>query len=772
MRKAGAQYWWVFVFFATHILTAQHLQFAATFGGTCVSEVCASSNGWSPDTARAIAVDSLGNTYAAGTTFGDFPLVNAIEPAPWMSGDAFSGWSVPFVAKIDPTGTKLLYATPIGGSQGSVGGVAVDSAGNAYVTGSSHAAGFPGTSGTTTGGAFLIKLDPNGNLLLSVLFGGKSGNDGGSSIALDQSSGVYIAGVTASPDFPITGGAYLSSFSGAQSVFLTKFDGITGQVLYATFVGPGDSPRVALGAPGEVLLAANTSSTAWPTTSGVVQPQCAGTSCADVVVLGLRLSFFLGTPVGSEVVYATYLGGSDADFLGGIASDASGSLYVSGTTSSPDFPVAGSGSAQAACTKANPVACGSKAFVTRLNPSGTALEYSTYLGGISTDVGRGIAIDSAGDAYVTGQTTSSNFPNMQAIQAAIIPGVCFTPHGDQKSFCGGAGFVTALNPEGAILWSTFLGQYSGYVYADLGQGFVGGCGVALDAANNVYVAGSDLALRGTPLNPPASIANGEATVLKIAPGGHPVTFAPHAVVNSASYAPGLPYAGGLASVFLTGLTGVDRIIAASGYPLPTQLAGVSVKVNGELAPLLAVASLPGGGQQINFQVPLDRGLGQYGAPGMQYPAVEIDANGVATFTGALPVAPGIFSFPDGTPVVEHSANFTLVTKVHPVVPGETLTIYVTGLGAYTPGKTGNPATGGESLVYPLALTASLGGTSCNVLSAGLAPSYARLYQIKCQTSKKTPAGLQPLQVIDPMDPFESGTPTFVTNSNTVSLQVQ
>ncbi|HXJ41239.1 MAG TPA: SBBP repeat-containing protein, partial [Bryobacteraceae bacterium] len=389
---------------AAPILAAQQLQFAVTFGGTCVSNTCTSPYGWSPDYATAITVDSLGNTYVAGTSFGEFPLVNAIEPPPYQLADAFGGWTIPFVAKIDPAGTKLLYATPIGVPQGFCGGLAVDSAGNAYVTGRSQTRGFPGISGTSTGGAFLIKLDPNGKLILSILFGGASGNDAGTSIALDQSGGVYVTGITESPDFPITNGAYRPALSSRQDVFLTKLDGTTGKILYSTFVGPGDSPQVALGPQGDVFIAANTTSTTWLTTTGVVQPLCAGTACADVIALRLRFSFFFGT-LSSQVVYATYLGGSDIDTLGGIASDGSGSLFLSGTTNSSDFPVTGSGVAQAACASANPVACGSKAFVARLNPSGTALEYSTYLGGNAIDVGRGIAIDTGGNAYVTGQTT-------------------------------------------------------------------------------------------------------------------------------------------------------------------------------------------------------------------------------------------------------------------------------------------------------------------------------------------------------------------------------
>lgn len=367
-----AHYWLLSAFLAASTLPAQHLQFAATFGGTCVSDVCTSSYGWTPDTATAIAVDLSGNTYVAGMSFGEFPLVNAIEPAPYQSANAFAGWSIPFVAKIDPAGTKLLYATPIGIPQGFCGGLAVDSAGNAYVTGRSQAAGFPGISGIPTGGVFLIKLDSNGELILSILFGGASGNDTGTSIVLDQLGGVYISGVTGSPDFPVTSGAYRSTISGTQDVFLTKIDGTTGKIIYSTFVGPGDSPQLALGPQGDVFIAANTTSTTWPTTVGVVQPHCAGRVCADVIALRLRLSFVFGTLVGSQVLYATYLGGSNIDTLGGIVTDGSGSLYLSGTTSSSDFPVTGSGFGQAACAGANPGTCGSKAFIARLNPSGTA----------------------------------------------------------------------------------------------------------------------------------------------------------------------------------------------------------------------------------------------------------------------------------------------------------------------------------------------------------------------------------------------------------------
>jgi Beta-propeller repeat len=303
--------------------------------------------------------------------------LNAIEPFPYPQN--FGGATTPFAAKIDPSGTKLIYATLIGGMEGTPGGIAIDSSGDAYVTGGYSAIDgpaftFPGVAGKPMGGAFLVKLDPNGKLLLSVLFGGSSGNDAGTAIALDASNSVYISGNAASQDFPVTSG---STPSGALDIFLTKLDGTTGKILYSTLLGPGDSPQMTLGSQGDLFIAANTTSAAWPVTSGALQPHCAGTTCADVIALRFR-------PSTSQTVYATYLGGTGKDQIGGVAADAGGSLYISGTTTSSDFPVTGTGFSEP-CAGVLPPNCGSKAFVARLNPSGTSLKYATYLGGNAVD---------------------------------------------------------------------------------------------------------------------------------------------------------------------------------------------------------------------------------------------------------------------------------------------------------------------------------------------------------------------------------------------------
>ncbi len=745
---------------------AQHIQFAAAFGATCVSAECGQLFATFPDTAVGVGVDAEGNSYVAGTSYGFFPLVSAIEPSPYAVQNGPGGWSIPFVAKIDPTGTKLLYATPIGAPQVPSGpllpvGLAIDSAGNAYVTGTSMAAGFPGVGGATVAGAggsdaFLIKLDPSGKLLLSMLFGG-SGSDAGSSIAVSQSGVVFIAGTTQSSNFPVTNGALQSSLSGKTDLFLTTIDGATGKTLSSTLLGPGSGPQLALGPQGDVFVAGSTTSAAWPTTSGTVQPKCAGAACSNVIVLRFRAT-------ASQIVYATYLGGSGVDTLGGIASDSAGSLYLTGTTTSIDFPVTGTVLPAPPCADINPGACGSKVFVTHLNPLATALAYSTLVGGNAADQGNAIAIDAAGDAYVAGQTTSTNFPTVHPIQAAIPQQGCSSLyyHSQSQSLvCGAAGFLTAISPSGgSIVWSTFLGQD---LNLPAGLGFNGACGVTLDSSGAIYVAGDGLAIDGTVLGP----SGGDASLLKIVPGGPPLILAANSLVNSASYAPGLPAGGGLATLFVEGLTGVNGIEEGSGLPLQTSLAGVSVKVGGELAPLLAIASLPGGGQQINFQVP-------FGVTGfLIFPVVEIDVAGTAMFTATLPVAPGIFTLADGSAAVQHSSDFSLVTSANPVVPGEIIVIYATGLGPYTGAQAGVPPSGPAQLEAGLPRVL-LAGLNCAVLYAGPAPGYVGLDQINCQTnSQPVSAGPQPLQVISGLQIFyDSPIPAFVTNSNIVNVPMK
>jgi uncharacterized protein (TIGR03437 family) len=719
-------------------LLGQHLEFAATFGTGNFTRGCYLGFGCTPSTATNIAIDGAGNIYVAGTAISDvFPVVNPIAlfqdqlvrfQDQICFGIGVCGFAAPFVLKTDPTGLNLIYSTFIGGIRQEgfslrPVALAVDSRGNAYVA-------------SDDPNSFLIKLDPKGNLQFLMQ---ASAHGVPTDVAVDPTGAIFITGLT--PDL--------------KDVFLMKLDA-NGKILSSTDLGPGANPKLALVPPAGVYVAANTTSPNWVTTPEAVQPRCGGSPCANIIVLGFNLF--------SEALFATYLGGSQTDMLGGIAVDGAGSLYLTGTTSSPDFPVTrGALMTKLLCDATG--GCGTKAFVAHLNQAGTALAYSTFLGGTSTDEGHRIAVDGAGNAYVTGLTASTDFPALRAIQPTIVPTFCgsqLVPY----SFFQKAGFVSVLGPAGnQLVWSTFLGETSDFAACGLN----GPYGIAVDSSQSVYVAGDDLALAGAPVTVHGK-STATAAVAKIGPQGRPLNLTATSLTSAASLAPGVPYSGGLASLFVSGLTGVTGAVAAHDYPLPTQLAGVTVKVGGELAPILAVASLPDGHQQIDFQVPFDQATSSYSPT-----TVEIDYNGSATFIGALGVAPGIFTLPDGSAAVQHASDFTLVTPAHPVVPGETLVIYATGFGGYSSGQTGEPATGPDQLgsTPQVPIVVSIGNTTCEVLYVGPTPGYVGLYQINCKTSTLLTAGPQKLQaVFQNTFPDLSPLPDSETHSNVVVVPVQ
>jgi uncharacterized protein (TIGR03437 family) len=500
-------------------------------------------------------------------------------------------------------------------------------------------------------------------------------------------------------------------------VFLVKisfnsiFGPISGTVIYSTYVGPGTSAAVAADEGGNAYIAAATTSAAWPTTAGVVQPACAGANCADIAIAKLD-------PLGQKLIYATYLGGSQTETLGGIAVDASGSAYLAGSTNSSDFPVTpGSFETHPNMDFSDVDYTG---FVAKLSPNAAALVYSTYLGGSASDQAMAIAVDASGNAYAGGAATSPDFPLFQAIQSTPVNAICsgYTPSGTVGSYeydCASGGFLSVLNPSGtALVWSTYLG--SGSVDA-----------VALDSAGNVYATGVQIQV-----NAPAM--GGTVGVLKIAPGASPLDVPASSIVNAASFAPGLPLPGGLASVFLRGLN-LSGTVIGSGSPLPTELAGVSILVDGVLAPILAVAPLASGMQQINFQVPFEAASN----------VVEIRYQGSSTFAFPQTAAPGIFTLSDGAPAIQHSADYSLVTPSNPAVPGEVIIVYATGLGQVTPAVPSGVAASAPTPATPtcgsfFAQQSAPPFLTGSILYAGLTPGFVGLYQLNVQLPQSLPAG--------------------------------
>jgi hypothetical protein len=378
------------------------------------------------DVGLAIAVDSSGNTYVTGWTNSiDFPTVNPIQ-ANCLGCTTYGGWIAgndAFVAKLNAAGSALVYSTYLGGAEEGPGsiiadgyGIAVDSSGNAYVTGWANSyEAFPLVNPCSkcyvslNGGAFVAKLNPAGSALVYSTFLGGSGDNIAQGIAVDSSGDAYVTGSTNSTDFPT-----VNPLQTTGSEFLSKFNAAGSALVYSTYLSTGgvgiavDSLGNAYVAGGGGVTKVNAAGSALVYSSTLANGvSIAVDSSGNAYVAGGGVVAKLNAG-GSALVYSTSLLASGT--ATGIAVDSSGNAYVTGFTGSTDFPTV------------NPIQAtlgGSQnAFVAELNAAGSALVYSTYLGGSGQDQATGIAVDSSGNAYVTGSTSSTNFPTANPLQAS------------------------------------------------------------------------------------------------------------------------------------------------------------------------------------------------------------------------------------------------------------------------------------------------------------------------------------------------------------------
>ncbi|MYL21642.1 HYR domain-containing protein [Halobacillus litoralis] len=409
------------------------------------------------DDGTGIAVDSDGNAYLVGSTSSlNFPTtVGAFDTN-------FNGALDVFVTKLNSSGSSLIYSTYLGGITGANDGIgiSVDGSGNAYITGYTSSMNFPTTPGafdTTFNGvidAFVTKLNASGSGLVYSTYLGGDGEDYGFGIEVDGLGNAYVTGFTSSGNFPTTPGSFNPTYSGGSDAFVTKLNVDGSALVYSTYLGGAGSDRgygIAVDSMANAYITGYTSSVNFPTTPGAFDLTYNGGF--DGFVTKLDTS-------GSVLVYSTYLGGVNFDQGLGIEVDGLGNAYVTGSTSSGDFP----STPGAFDTTFN----GSiDAFVTKLNASGSGLIYSTYLGGTGEDVGFGIAVDGLGYAYVTGSTSSGNFPT--------------TPGAFDPSYNGNTdAFVTMLNPTGsALAFSSYLGGASNDQ----------GLHIAVDNTGNAYIIG-------------------------------------------------------------------------------------------------------------------------------------------------------------------------------------------------------------------------------------------------------------------------------------------
>ena len=350
------------------------------------------------DQGEDIAVDNKGNAYVTGTTWSyDFPIVNAKFPNAKFSNNGLNYHA--FLVKFDTNGTQMSYSTYLGGSGGDQGqGVAVDSSGNAYVTGSTNSPDFPTVNAiypnlSSFYDAFVTKFDASGAQVLYSTYLGGNNSDYSYGIAVDSTGNAYVTGETASSDFPVLN-AFYPNLSGTGDAFVTKLDSNGTQVLYSTYLGGNGYDRgmdIALDSSGSAYVTGKTESSNFPTVNAKY-PNLMGQSNAFLTKFDTS---------GTQVLFSTYLGGNRYDGGDGIAVDSAGNAYVTGFTDSSDFP---------AVNTKYLFGGGEDAFVTKFDASGAQVLYSTYLGGNHYDVGLGIAVDSNGNAYVTGITSSSDFP--------------------------------------------------------------------------------------------------------------------------------------------------------------------------------------------------------------------------------------------------------------------------------------------------------------------------------------------------------------------------
>ena len=371
---------------------------------------------------------------------------------------------------IDPV---LVYSTYLGGNYIEAGnGIAVDISGNIYITGWTESANFPTVNAIQpTHGvgkdAFVTKISAAGNALVysTYLGGGNNGNDNGHAIAADGYGYAYITGITDSFNFPTTSNAYQDKLGitgvYAYNAFVANLDD-TGNLLYSTYLGGTNYDEgygIALDRVGYVYIVGQASSWLDFPTKNAFQGSYGGGG-GDAFVAKIDPGALIGT---DSLIYSTYLGGSGLDRGLGIAVDNTGNVYVAGLTQSdisPPFPTT-VGAYQTSFK--GPDDC----FVTKINPLGDNLVYSTYLGGNGTDWCQGIAVDSSGNAYVTGITASLSFPTKNPIQST---------HG------GGTddAFVTKINAAGNdLVYSTYLG----------GTGYDWPSGIAVDGSGNAYITG-------------------------------------------------------------------------------------------------------------------------------------------------------------------------------------------------------------------------------------------------------------------------------------------
>jgi uncharacterized protein (TIGR03437 family) len=675
-----------------------------------------------------MAVDASNNVYLTGETLSsNFPVTaGAFQKKHAGQPGTFTGIMAPvavvpdaFVVKLNPAG-QIVYATYLGGAGADAGlGIAVDAAGSAYVVGSTNSQNFPATAGALqthlagNSDVFVAKLSPDGSTLVYATYLGGAGFSTASAIAVDSAKNVYLGGA-ATGDLPTTAGAYRTAGAGA---FVVKLNSAGTALVYSTFLGDtgsGTVSGVAIDSAGNAYAAGTTYSSTFPTTPGAIRSAIGnGNSAAFLVKLD---------PTGAAAVYASILGGRGDSSGAGVAVDAQGNAYLAGGTAAADFPASG--------------AVSPDAFVVKLNPAGSDLVYGTLLGGSGTDRAYGLAIDSAGNAVVSGSTASTDFPVTADAEPKRFAGspcllTASTPFGYPPlvTLCGDA-FAAKLDSTGSVVYSTYLS----------GSDAEAATAAAFGPGGSLYIAGwtrsSNFPTAGTP----------------IADARYPVTCT---ISNSPSSNQSLPCEDGfLARIDFTGAaaqpalrvmnfgsvletpvapTEIVLLFGAAIGPdslallqldssnrITTVLAGTRVLFDSVAAPLIRVDS-----GQITAIVPNS-------VAGKTHSVVAVERNGQTTASTTVVIgaaSPAMLTLdPSGTgQCAAINLDGTLNTGATPAPAGSIVSLYTIGAGA-SGQLDGALAAAASNLLPPPVVV--VGGQLAQVLYAGPSPgSTAALTQI-------------------------------------------
>ncbi len=566
------------------------------------------------DWGRAIAIDNAGNAYVTGQTKSStFPTTgNAFDRTfnvlncPRCGVDNYDA----FVLKLNPTGSSLLYSTFLGGATDIDDGlgIAVDSAGSAYVAGETGSSDFPTTAGAfrrTRNGAYdayVTKLNPSGSALVYSTFIGGADVDFASRIKVDASNNAYVLGNTRSADFPTTAGAFDTTANGGFDLFVLKLNAAGSNLIYSTFLGGLDTESaggLAVDSAGNAYISGGSASSDYPSTPGAFQT--AGNTTGNP---GGGFVTKLNS-TGSALVYSTFLGNAGAT---GLALTPAGNVWITGSASAGAIPV----TPDAYQAFVNPGASGAiDAFLAELNGTGSALLYSTYLGGSQTDYGTDVALDSLGNIYVAGETLSSDFP--------VTPNALDRVFGGRLDIFWGDAFITKFALNGGPPAPPGLPTIASLATA---VQVVGGnpAGVTVSLTSGAQGSGAIVSLSSSNpavLSVPASLTiaagsqSGTLTATSAAVAANtPVTIT--ASYNNSSKAvtvtvlpvppPAQLQSIGLFPNVVTGGTAALAILAVTN-PAPTGGFTATLSTNNPIATVPATVTVPAGQTNVSFSVP-------------------------------------------------------------------------------------------------------------------------------------------------------------------------